>query len=43
MTDRIFDKLITPYLQQYPNEEIPLCRLFSYGSGDVTKIMQSRG
>ena len=41
MTDK-FDELIIDYMQQYPNEEIPMWLLYSYGTEEATKIMQNR-
>ena len=41
MTDK-FNELIIDYMQQYPNEEIPMWLLYSYGTEEATKIMQNR-
>ena len=42
MTDK-FHELIIDYMQQYPNEEIPMWLLYSYGTEEATKIIQNRG
>ena len=41
MTDK-FNELIIDYMQQYPNEEIPMWLLYSYGTEEATKIIQNR-
>ena len=38
-----FDELILAYMQQYPNQEVPMWLLYSYGTEEATKIMQNRG
>ena len=41
MTDK-FNELIIDYMQQYPNEEIPMWLLYSYGTEDAIKTIQNR-
>ena len=41
MTDKFY-KLIIAYNQQYPNKEVTMCLLYSYGTEEATKIMQNR-
>ena len=41
MTDK-FNELIIDYMQQYPNEEIPMWLLYSYGTEEAIKTIQNR-
>ena len=41
MTDKFY-KLIIAYNQQYPNKEVTMWLLYSYGSEEAIKIIQNR-
>ena len=41
MTDKFY-KLIIAYNQQYPNKEVTIWLLYSYGTEEAIKIIQNR-
>ena len=41
MTDKFY-KLIIAYNQQYPNKEVTMWLLYSYGTKEAIKIIQNR-
>ena len=41
MTDKFY-KLIIAYNQQYPNKEVTMWLLYSYGTEDAIKTIQNR-
>lgn len=41
MTDKFY-KLIIAYNQQYPNKEVTMWLLYSYGTEEAIKIIQNR-
>ena len=41
MTDKFY-KLITAYNQQYPNKEVTMWLLYSYGTEEAIKTIQKR-
>ena len=41
MTDKFY-KLIIAYNQQYPNKEVAMWLLYSYGTEEAIKIIQNR-
>lgn len=41
MTDKFY-KLIIAYNQQYPNKEVTMWLLYSYGNEEAIKIIQNR-
>ena len=41
MTDKFY-KLIIAYNQQYPNKEVTMWLLYSYGTEDAIKAIQNR-